>query len=159
MTTDGGGWTRLDYAADFTHENHRNGGTGSDTSQWWDGTFSLTLSNQQINDIRAVSTEGKQRYVGTCDGVIHHEYNGGYGYAFGFRYHNGHQTAFEQQTYPSTNITVTADGCETNNNSSTDTVFEIIDIRVPVISIHSRDNGATSELFGSPLTNNPAWLR
>lgn len=159
MTTDGGGWTRLEYAADFTHENHRNGGTGVDTSQWWDGTFSLTLSNQQINDIRAVSTEGKQTYVGTCDGVIHYLYNGGYAFAFGFRYHNGHETAFEQQTYPSTNINVIADGCRTNNSSSTDTIFEINDIRVPVISIHSRDNGASGELFGSPLTSNPAWLR
>lgn len=159
MTTDGGGWTRLEYVTDFTHENHRNGGTGSDISQWWDGTFSLTLSDQQINDIRAVSTEGKQTYIGTCDGVIHYLYNGGYAYAFGFRYHDGHETAFGQQTYPSTNINVIADGCTTNNSSSTDTIFEINDIRVPVISVHSRDNGAVSELFGSPLRNNPAWLR
>jgi hypothetical protein len=159
MNTDGGGWTRLDYAADFTHENHKNGGTGADTSQWWNGTFSLTLSNQQINDIRAASTEGKQTYVGTCDGVIHYLYNGGYAYAFGFRYHNGHETAFEQQTYPSTNINVITDGCKTNNSNSADTIFEINDIRVPVVSVHSRDNGAASELFGSPLTNNPAWLR
>ncbi len=159
MTTDGGGWTRLEYSADFIHENHKNSGPGSDTSEWWNGTFSLTLSTQQINDIRAVSTEGKQTYVGTCDGVIHYEYNGGYLYAFGFRYHNGHETAFEQQTYPSTNINVITDGCETNNNSSADTIFEIIDIRVPVIGIHSRDNGSTGEIFGSPLTNNPAWLR
>ena len=159
MTTDGGGWTRLKYASDLIHKNHRNGGSGADVSQWWDGTFSLTLSNQQINDIRAVSTEGKQRYVGTCDGVIHYEYNGGYGYAFGFRFHNGEETAFGQQTYPSSNINVVSDGCETNSNSSTDTIFEINDIRVPVIGVHSRDNGASGELFGSPLTNNPAWLR
>ena len=159
MTTDGGGWTRVDYASDFIHKNHRNGGSGSDVSQWWDGTFSLTLSTQQINDIRTVSTEGKQRYIGTCDGVIHHEYNGGYGDAFGFRFHNGEETVFGQQTYPSTNINVISDGCETNNNNSTDTIFEINDIRVPVIGVHSRDNGATNELFGSPLKNNPAWLR
>lgn len=160
MTTDGGGWTKIAYSSDFAHENHNNAGPdSSDTSEWWNGTFQLTLTDTQINNIRAVSTEGKQTYVGTCDGVIHYEYNGGYGYAFGFRYHNGHETAYEQQTYPSTNITVTQDGCETNNNSSIDTIFEINDIRVPVIDVHSRDNGATSELFGSPLTNNPAWLR
>jgi len=160
MTTDGGGWTKIEYATDFTHENHNNAGAGSsDKSEWWNGTFDLVLSDQQINDIRAVSTEGKQSYVGTCDGVIHYEYNGGYAYSFGFRFHNGDETAYEQQTYPSTNITISQDGCETNNSSSTDTIFEINDIRVPVIDVHSRDNGATSELFGSPLTNNPAWLR
>ena len=160
MTTSGGGWTKLEYTSDFTHENHNNSGAGSsDKSEWWNGTFGLVLTDQQINDIRAVSTEGKQTYMGTCDGVIHHEYNGNYNYAFGFRFHNGDETAYEQQTYPSTNITVTQDGCETNDSSSTDTIFEINDVRVPVIDIHSRDNGATSELFGSPLTNNPAWLR
>ena len=160
MTTDGGGWTKIEYASDFPHANHRNGGPGADTSEWWDGTFDLVLTDQQINDIRAVSTEGKQTYVGTCDGVIHYDYqNGNYNYAFGFRFHNGDETAYEQQTYPNTNITVTQDGCESNNSSSTDTIFEIHDIRVPVITIHSRDNGASSEKFGSPLTQNPAWLR
>ena len=160
MTTDGGGWTKIEYASDFPHANHRNGGPGADTSEWWDGTFDLVLTDQQINDIRAVSTEGKQTYVGTCDGVIHYDYNNGnYNYAFGFRFHNGDETAYEQQTYPNTNITVTQDGCESNNSSSTDTIFEIHDIRVPIITIHSRDNGASSEKFGSPLTQNPAWLR
>ncbi len=161
MTTDGGGWTKIEYVSDFPHQNHNNNGAGSsDTSEWWNGTFDLVLTDQQINDIRAVSTEGKQNYVGTCDGVIHYNYNNGnYNYAFGFRYHTGFETAYEQQTYPNTDITVVQDGCESNNSSSTDTIFEIHDIRVPVIDVHSRDNGASSELFGSPLTSNPAWLR
>ncbi len=158
MTTSGGGWTRIEYAADFPHQAHFPDG---DTSRWLDPAdeFTLTLTDTQINDIRAVSTEGKQTYVGTCDGVITYEYgSGNYAYAFGFRFHNGDETAFEQQTYPSTNITVAADGCKSNNNSSTDTIFEINDVRVPVISVHSRDNSST-EQFGSPLTSNPAWLR
>lgn len=157
MTTDGGGWTRLDYAADLTHEAHFGGG---DKNRWLTTDFTLTLTDTQINNIRATSTEGKQRYHGTCEGVIHHYYNSGndYSYAFGFRYHQGHETAFNQQTYPSTNITVVNDNCAINDDTLRSTDFDIIDIRVPVINVHSRDNSRTEE-FGSPLTNNPAWLR
>ncbi len=120
-------------------------------------TFALT--DAQINNIRSLSTEGKQTYVGTCDGVIHYEYNASYTYAFGFRYHTGFETAFGVQTYPNTTISVPADGCETNNTSSTDTVFEFRDVRLPVLNVNSRDNGNLSEAFGSPLLSNPAWLR
>jgi len=156
MTTSGGGWTRIEYSADLTHEAHF---TNGDVSRWLDNNFTLNLTNTQINNIRSVSTEGKQTYVGTCDGVIHYDYNNGnFAYAFGFRYQSGHETAWEQSTYPSTNITVVADGCKSNNNSSTNTIFEIQDVRLPIINIHSRDNSSTEE-FGSPLTNNPAWLR
>ena len=159
MTTDGGGWTKLEYVADLTHQSHFSGG---DSNQWLPSNFTLTLTDTQINNIRAVSTEGKQRYHGTCEGVIHHYYSGGnsYDYAFGFRYHQVHETTHNQQTYPSTNISVLNDSCSANNNnllSSTD--FDIIDIRVPIINIHSRDNGNNGEKFGSPLTTYPAWLR
>ncbi len=157
MTTDGGGWTRLDYIVNLPHINHF--GNGPDTPRWLPDDFSLSLTDTQINDIRSVSTEGKQTYRGTCDGVIHYKYSSNYNYAFGFRFHTGHETVSQQQTYPSTNITVVSDGCQTNNSSSADTVFDIVDLRVPVINVKSRDNGASSEKFGSPLTSNPAWLR
>lgn len=159
MSTDGGGWTRLDYVADLTHQSHFSGG---DSNQWLPSNFSLNLTDTQINQIRALSIEGKQRYHGTCNGVIHHYYSAGnsYTYAFGFRYHTGHETAFNQQTYPSSNITVVNDGCQANNNGTLlSTDFDIIDIRVPVINVHTRDNGNGGEQFGSPLTNYPAWLR
>ena len=159
MTTDGGGWTRLSYATDLTHQSHFSGG---DSNQWLPTNFTFTLTDTQINDIRSASTEGKQRYHGTCNGVIHHYYNAGnsYNYAFGFRFHNTNETVFNQQTYPGTNITVLNDGCSANNNgvlSSTD--FDIVDIRVPIINVHSRDNGNNGEQFGSPLTTYPAWFR
>lgn len=120
----------------------------------------MTLTDTQINDIRAVSTEGKQRYHGTCEGVIHHRYSAGnnYSYAFGFRYHQGHETANNQQTYPSTNIAISNDGCQINDSTIRSIDFDINDIRVPIINVHSRDNSQTEE-FGSPLTNYPAWLR
>ena len=157
MNTAGGGWTRLDYTADLTHEAQF---TDQDTNRWITNNFTLTLTDTQINNIRAASTEGKQRYHGTCEGVIHHYYNGGnsYGYAFGFRYHQGHETAHNQETYLSTNITVTNDNCAVNDNTLRSTDFDIIDIRVPIINVHTRDNSNTEE-FGSPLTNYPAWLR
>jgi len=158
MTTDGGGWTKIEYASDLPHQNQFGG--APDTSRWLDNDFSLALTDQQINDIRSVSTEGKQVYHGTCEGVIHYRYQtSNYSYAFGFRFHNGDETAYEQQTYPSTDITIPYDGCSANNNNVMDyTEFEIKDVRVPVINVHSRDNGAGEE-FGSPLTNYPAWLR
>ena len=159
MNTDGGGWTRLEYVSDLTHQEHFSGG---DSNQWLPNNFVLNLTDTQINNIRAVSTEGKQRYHGTCQGVIHHLYSSGnsYGYAFGFRYHQGHETANNQETYPSTNINVSNDGCAANSNSNlSSTDFDIIDIRVPIINVHTRDNGNNGEQFGSPLTNYPAWLR
>jgi len=155
----GGGWTRLDYATDLQDTNHF--GNVSDGNRWLPNNFVLNLTNTQINDIRLASTEGKQRYHGTCRGVIHHYYNGGnnHSYAFGFRYHQGHETAHNQQTYPSTNILVSNDGCQANDGTLRSTDFDILDIRVPIINVHTRDNGASSEKFGSPLTNYPAWLR
>ena len=158
MSTDGGGWTRLEYAADLPHTNRW---TSGDADRWLPNNFTLTLTDTQINDIRAVSTEGKQRYHGSCQGVIHYYYAQGssYNYAFGFRFHNGDETVFDQQNYPSTTITVPNDGCQANNNTLTSTDFDIVDIRVPVINVHSRDNGNSSEQFGSPLTSYPAWLR
>jgi len=156
MTTDGGGWTRLDYTADLPHQAQFGGG---DSNRWLTSNFTLTLTDTQINDIRAVSTEGKQHYHGTCQGVIHYRYQtANYGYAFGFRFHNGDETVFGQQTYPNTNITVSNDDCLVNDNTLRSTDFDIVDIRVPVINVHSRDN-SSSEEFGSPLTSYPAWLR
>ena len=156
MTTDGGGWTRLEYTADLTHEAQF---SDQDTDRWLTSNFTLSLTDTQINDIRAVSTEGKQHYHGTCQGVIHHEYNNGtYTYAFGFRYHQGYETTYGQATYPGTNITVTNDDCSVNDNTLRSTDFDIVDIRVPVINVHTKDNSSTEE-FGSPLTSNPAWLR
>ena len=157
MTTDGGGWTQIAYASDLAHINRW---TSGDARRWLPANFSLVLNDTQINNIRAASTEGKQTYRGTCDGVIHYRYStNNYNYSFGFRFHNGDETAFGQSTYPNTNITFLQDGCYTNTSRSADTAFVIKDIRVPVINVYSRDSGNSSEKFGSPLTKNPAWLR
>jgi len=153
-----GGWTKIEYAQDLTDKNYWNTG---DARRWLPANFTLNLTDTQINNIRAVSTEGKQTYVGQCDGVLTYYYNNGsnYDYAFGFRFHTGDETVFGQQNYPDTNITVIEDGCATNRTDALNTIFEIYDIRVPIINVNSRDSGNGSETFGSPLTNNPAWLR
>lgn len=157
MTTDGGGWTQIAYSADLPHINRW---TSGDARRWLPANLSLELSDQQINDIRAASTEGKQIYRGTTDGVMHYWYNtGSYIYSFGFRYHTGFETAFGGSTYPNTNITVLQDGGYINNSNAADTVFEIHDLRLPVINVYSRDSGNPGEKFGSPLTKNPAWFR
>ena len=160
MTTNGGGWTRIDYASDLPHQKQFT--QTSDGNRWLNSDLTLTLTDTQINNIRAASTEGKQHYHGTCQGVLHHYYDRGdhYNYAFGFRYHTGFETTHNQETYPNTNITVSYDDCALNDTGTLrSTDFDIIDIRVPVINVHSRDNGNNNEKFGSPLTKYPAWLR
>lgn len=157
MTTDGGGWTKIEYASDLPHMNRWSTG---DARRWLPSDFSLVLNDTQINNIRAHSTEGKQRYRGTTDGVMHYWYHrGDYRYAFGFRFHNNDETVFGQASYDPVNITVVQDGGYTNTSNSADTVFDINDTRVPIINVYSRDSGNPSEQFGSPLTKNPAWLR
>ncbi len=153
-----GGWTKIEYAEDLVDKNYWNTG---DARRWLPTNFTLKLTDTQINDIRAVSTEGKQTYVGQCDGVLHYYYNSGssYNYSLGFRFHTGDETVYGQQNYPGTNITVTQDGCATNRTYALNTIFEINDIRVPIVNVSSQDNGNGTETFGSPLTNNPAWLR
>jgi len=157
MTTEGGGWTQIAYANDLPHINRW---TSGDARRWLPSNLSLVLSDTQINNIRAASTEGKQTYRSTCDGVITYQYKtGSYAYSFGFRFHNGDETVSGQQTYSGTNITLLQDGCHNNSSASADTVFVIRDIRVPVINVNSRDSGNSSEKFGSLLTKYPAWLR
>ena len=156
MTTSGWWWTRVEYTNDLPHQAQF---AWWDANRWLTSDFSLTLSDTRINAIRSVSSEGKQTYHWTCQWVIHYLYQASnYAYAFGFRFHQGHETVHNQQTYPSTTITVSTDGCLANNNTLSFTDFDIVDIRVPVINVHSRDNSST-EQFGSPLTSYPAWLR
>ena len=46
-----------------------------------------------------------------------------------------------------------------NGQEANATIFDIYSTLVPVIDIHTRDNGDNGEMFGSPLSDNPAWLR
>jgi len=153
-----GGWTKVEYANDL--EDKKYFGSG-DAWRWLATDFTLKLTDTQINNIRAASIEGKQTYIGKCDGVITYYYSAGanYNYAFGFRFQTGFETVFGQQIYTGININIIQDGCATNRSDSSDTIFEVTDIRVPIINVYSRDNGGTTETFGSPLTNNAAWFR
>ena len=56
------------------------------------------------------------------------------------------------------------DGCKQNGGEggalSLATIFEFDTLSVPIINVESRDNSNSfPEMFGSPLTNNPAWFR
>ena len=158
----GGGWTKVGYTNDFIDKKYFG---SNDAWRWLSTNFSLSLTDTQINNIRAVSTEGKQTYIGKCDGVLHYYYNNGgnYNWAFGFRLHTGVETTYGQQNYAvgstAININVIQDGCKTNKSNSLDTIFEINDTRVPVINVYSNDTGGSTETFGSPLISNPAWFR
>lgn len=159
MTTNGGGWTRIDYVEDLELVHHFSG--HGDAVEWLNTNLKLNLTDTQINNIRDLSNEGKQTYVGECNGVMHYYYENGddYNNAIGFRFHTGFETSQGQQNYD-VNVNVIQDGCEANDtNSTTETVFEIIDVRLPIINIQTRDSGDKYEQFGSPLTLNPAWLR
>jgi len=158
----GGGWTKIGYVSDFIDKKYFG---SNDAWRWLSTNFSLSLTDTQINNIRAVSTEGKQTYVGKCDGVLTYYYNSGsnYNWSFGFRLHTGVETTYGQQNYAvgstAININVIQDGCRTNRTDSLDTIFEINDTRVPIINVYSNDTGGITETFGSPLMSNPAWLR
>ena len=82
----------------------------------------------------------------------------GYTYAFGFKFLNEEETNFGEEIY-NIDIKVLQDDCKYNDNVNRQTIFEINDIRVPIINVKSRDNGDSNEKFGSLLTQNPAWLR
>ena len=162
MSTDGGGWTIIEYAEDLAVERQFSGG---DRGRWLPTNFTFVLSPEQIAAVQAISTEGRQQYVGLCDGVLHYLYTetGEYDYAFGFRFFDGTETPFDQQTYAPFDIEVTQDGCATNlgGGGTLDdaTIFEIASVNVPVVNVHSRDNGDPGERFGSPLATHPAYLR
>ncbi|MCD4735709.1 MAG: hypothetical protein K8R53_06665 [Bacteroidales bacterium] len=157
MTTDGGGWTRISYTNDLPHANHFG---PPDEWRWLPSDFDLTLTDEQINAIRNISTSGKQDVSVSCQGVIVYEHiSVGYVMAFGYRYHTGFETAYGQQTYPNTNLTINTDGCKANDNVVRQTTMTIYDTRLPVVNLLSKDSGDSFEFFGSPLTNTPAWLR
>ncbi|MFZ3077287.1 MAG: fibrinogen-like YCDxxxxGGGW domain-containing protein, partial [Candidatus Aenigmatarchaeota archaeon] len=157
METDGGGWTKIEFDSDLPHINRWITG---DSWRWLTSNFQTILSTAQIQSIQSVSTEGRQRYNGSCEGVIHYYYSSGatYDYAFGFRFLNGDET-----NYGTSNIgvgfAVIEDGCKDNDGTFRNTVFDINDARVPIVNVKSRDNGDSGEKFGSVLTQNPAWLR
>ncbi|MFN3198302.1 MAG: fibrinogen-like YCDxxxxGGGW domain-containing protein [Bradymonadia bacterium] len=157
MTTDGGGWTRIGYSADLAFTQHFG---GSDARRWLPSDFSLELSDAEINAIRAVSSEGKQTYVGQCRGVLHYFHTSGnnYAYAAGFEFQDGTVTPNATANIGN-GVTVTTDDCRLNDNVNRTTVFEIDNLAVPVVNINTRDNGNSGEHFGSPLTSNPAWMR
>lgn len=76
---------------------------------------------------------------------------------------DGSETPFDQQSYAPWNVTVAQDGCAVNGGEGgapgSATIFDVRTTKVPIINVHSLDNGGSGELFGSPLTQNPAWLR
>ena len=157
METDGGGWTKIEYSEDLEFKQHF---TGGDTPLYLDEDFKLKLTKQRILDIQSISNEGKQLYVGDCYRVIHYYIltTDNYNKAFGFKFLNEEETNYGEEIY-NTDIKVLQDDCKYNDNVNRKTIFEINDIRVPIINIKSYDNGESNEKFGSLLTQNPAWLR
>ncbi len=161
MTTDGGGWTAVPYAADLTFEQQFTTGDGAT----WIPEFTLDWSDDTVSALQAVSTEGRQEYVGLCEHVIHHYYDDGanHDFAFGFRFFDGTETVSGSESYSPHDVTVTADGCSGNGGEGGDpaqaTVFAFSSPLVPVIAVQAIDAGDSGESFGSPLGDNPAWLR
>jgi hypothetical protein len=163
MSTSGGGWTAVPYAADLTYQNHFP--TGGNAARWLPQNFRLAWTDAQIAALRAASTEARQRYVGLCNGSLHWFYTseGNYNYAFGFRLHTNVNIPGQRQSYAPFQVNVPQDGCRANGgeggNPSNATIFDFSDLRLPLVNVQSFDNGDSNELFGSPLTQNPAWFR
>lgn len=167
METDGGGWTKVGYEKDVPLESRWT----TDGWKWLPLDLNaqngyLELSDARINAIRANSTEAKQTLVVDCKGTLMY-YGGssnGYNYAAGFRLHTGFETIYGS-SFDGSKISVPVDECVNNATSVlNETVFKITDINLPVLNIHTRDNGVDlssneEESFGMDLVNNPAWFR
>jgi hypothetical protein len=103
--------------------------------------------------------------VGLCNHVIHHYYNsgGGYTYAFGFELFDGTVVGGGISMSSVQQVSVLQDGCATNGGEggavNNATIFNFNTPDVPVVNVKCRDCGDGGEIFGSPLTNNSAWLR
>ena len=162
MTTDGGGWTEIAYASDLPFQNHFSNG---DQWQSLPTDFSFERSEEEIEAIQALSTEGSQEYVGLCDDVVHYYYTWGdyYDNAFGFTFFDGTETSYGTASYAPYDITVSQDGCAGNGGEggtlANATNFVIKSALLPIRNVTCVDCGNSSELFGSPLTSNSAWLR
>ncbi len=162
MTTDGGGWTSVDYADDLAFGTQFSGG---DTYTWLSSDFTFLISDDQIAALQALSTEGRQTYVGLCEHVIHYFYDdgGNHDYSFGFRFFDGTETPYGSSSYSPYDITVPVDGCAQNGGEGGDpslaTEFDFVSPLVPLVNVIARDAGDSAEYYGSPLTENPAWLR
>jgi hypothetical protein len=160
MTTDGGGWTKVEYSSNLEYKQHFSGG---DAWRWMPNDFSLKLSSAQINSIRSISSKGNQQYVHTCNGVLAYYFASGnyYSHALGFKFLDGTTSNYGQQTY-NMPITVIQDGCKTNDGEggalNKATIFKIDSLSVPVVNMYGYDNGQGGEKFGSPLMDNPAWF-
>ncbi len=162
MQTDGGGWTEVPYVADLTYRQWFSGG---DRWQALPDSFSLGLTDDQIIALQAGASEGYQEYVGYCNGVLHDYFrsSGNYAYAFGFQFFDGTQTPRGVGDRAPHDIAVMVDGCAGNGREGGDptkaTIFAVSSPLVPIINVACRDCGDGGEAFGSPLTDNPAWLR
>ena len=134
MITDGGGWTKIEYSEDLEFKQHF---TGGDAWRYLNEDFKLKLTKQRILDIQSISNEGKQLYVGDCNGALHYyTISNHYRNAFGFKFLNEEETNFGEETY-NTDIKVLQDDCKYNDNVNRQTIFEINDIRVPIINVKS----------------------
>ena len=157
----GGGWTQVGYTEDIEFKQWFSGG---DAPRYLPENFSLAWSNEQINALRDVSTEGKQSFVGLCDGVIYYLYQGAHTNAVRFKFHTGDTTPRGIQDYSPWDISLSQDVCGQANGGengqlSKASIFEINALELPLTNIETRDSGDNGEKFGSPLTDNPAWFR
>jgi len=162
MTTDGGGWTLVKYKNNLEFKQQ---------FSWWDGwkwltnNFDFELTNQQIEAIRKVSNEWRQKYVWLCNWVIHYYYSSwnSYDYAFWFRFFDWAESPHWTNSYSPYDIKVIQDWCKSNWwenwNIEKATIFEITGMSLPIINVYSRDNWDWWEKFWSPLLDNPAMFR
>jgi hypothetical protein len=162
MESDDPGWTEIAYSADLAMAQHY--GTGN-TWQSLPTDFSLELSDAQIDSIRALSTEGKQKYEARCEGVVHyyHEDRDTHYAAVGFILHNGDTTTYGSEDYSPYSVSVVEDGCKSNGgeggSSHQATWFKIKEVGIPVVNLYTYDGGDSGEEFGAKLEDNSAWLR
>ncbi len=165
MVSEGGGWTVVAYKANLPYGGFNFQKTvGVPTYLATD--FQTVMTPAQIKALQAISTEGRQTYVGQCNRMVHYFYAGqaSYNYGFGFRFADGSESVWAKQSYAPLDITITADGCKdyvTEGGSLANaTIFKIKSSKVPVINVkYTIIVSYAATKFGSPLLTNPAQLR
>ncbi len=163
MTTDGGGWTLVAYKADLPVNSYPKNSNNFLPLQ---ADFPTVLTAAQIAALQAVSTEGRQTYVGLCNKMTYYFYAPGntWNYAMGFKFADGGESGQGQQVYTGATITVPQDNCKNyaleGATEANATIFQIVSPKVPIVNIRYKMPTTQSVTkFGSPLTKYPAMLR
>lgn len=153
---DNGGWTKIEYKKNIDLQNFW---TNGNKRRYLDKNFETELTEEQINAIRLVSTQGKQNIQIKCKNasMFYNKKEQNYSKAIGIKFQDN--TELNYNLFTKNILKNIKDECSDNNKEEKEAIFELNSISVPVKNISTVDNGKANKKFGVELINNPAWLK